>query len=118
QFSWGRSGASPSAAPGGHPAAAPPPLAPLPRPPGPPPDACVLGSDSAALPATLAVAVPDVARFVQTQVYETLIRIDCTGAAAPALAQSWTSDDGGHRWAVLLPRDARLSDSPPVTPPA
>jgi len=99
----------------GHPAAAPPPLAPLPRPPGPPPDACVLGSDSAALPATLAVAVPDVARFVQTQVYETLIRIDCTGAAAPALAQSWTSDDGGHRWTFLLRRDARFSDSTPVT---
>ena len=81
----------------------------------PPPDACVLGSDSAALPAALAVAVPDVARFVQRQVYETLARIDCTDAAVPALAQSWTRDDGGRRWTLLLRRDARFSDGTPVT---
>jgi len=99
----------------GHRAAAPPPLAPVPRPAGPPPDACILVSDSAALPSALAVAVTDVARFVQRQVYETLVRIDCTGAAAPALAQSWTSDDGGHRWTFQLRRDARFSDSTPVT---
>ena len=99
----------------GHPVAAPPPLAPAPRLAAAPTGACVLAADSAAPPATLAIAVPDVARFVGRQVYETLIRIDCTGATVPGLAQSWTSDDGGRRWTFTLRPGARFSDNTPVT---
>ncbi len=59
--------------------------------------------------------VPDVARFVQRQVYETLIRIDCTGAPVPELAQSWTSGDDGHRWTFSLRPGARFTDGTPLT---
>ena len=99
----------------GRPAAAPPPLAPVPRAPGPPPDACVLAPDSTPPPAALGIAVPDVARFVQRQVYETLIRIDCTGAPVAELAQSWTSGDDGRRWTFTLRPGARFSDGTPLT---
>lgn len=47
--------------------------------------------------------------------YETLIRIDCTGAPVPALAQSWTSGDDGHRWTFTLRPGARFSDGTPLT---
>ena len=84
----------------------------------PPQDRCILTADTAdtaAPPATLAIAVPDVARFVERQVYETLIRLDCTGAVTPGLAQSWASDDGGRRWIFTLRPAARFSDSTPLT---
>lgn len=80
-----------------------------------PPDVCLLGSDTTAAPATLSVAVPDVAQFLERQVYETLLRFDCTGAPVPELARSWTSDDGEHRWSFQLRQGARFSDGTPVT---
>jgi hypothetical protein len=48
-------------------------------------------------------------------VYETLIRIDCTGAPVPQLAQSWTSGDDGRRWTFTLRPSARFSDGTPLT---
>lgn len=78
-------------------------------------DACLLAPDSIAAPASLGIAVPDVAGFVDRQTYETLIRIDCRGASDPQLAQSWTSDDGGRRWRFALRPGARFSDGVPLT---
>jgi len=48
-------------------------------------------------------------------VYETLIRIDCTGAPIPELARGWTSGDDGHRWTFTLRPGARFSDGTPLT---
>ncbi len=78
-------------------------------------DACLLAPDSIAAPTSLGIAVPDVAGFVQRQLYETLIRIDCRGASDPQLAQSWTGDDGGRRWTFTLRPGARFSDGVPLT---
>lgn len=54
-------------------------------------------------------------RFVRRQAYETLIRLDCRGSAVPVLAQSWTSDDNGHRWTLTLRPNASFSDGVPLT---
>ena len=78
-------------------------------------DACLLTPDSIAAPANLGIAVPDVRGFVERQLYETLIRIDCRGATDPQLAQSWTGDDGGRRWTFTLRPAARFSDGVPLT---
>jgi hypothetical protein len=98
----------------GHPAATPPPLVPVSQP-APASDACLLAPDSIAAPASLGIAVPDVRGFVARQMYETLIRIDCRGAADPQLAQSWTGDDGGRLWTFTLRPGARFSDGVPLT---
>lgn len=97
----------------GHPAP-PPPLVPVAGA-APAPDSCVLSADSTRSPDTLTVAVPDVAGFVQRQLYESLLRVDCRGTAVPGLAQSWTGDDGGRRWTFMLRAGARFSDGTPVT---
>ena len=58
----------------------------------------------------------DAERLVFRQLYETLVRFDCEGRAVPALAESWTSSDGGRRWAFTLRADAQFWDGAPVTP--
>jgi hypothetical protein len=98
----------------GHPAAAPPPLVPVSQAVT-PSDACLLAPDSTAAPASLGIAVPDVRGFVERQLYETLIRIDCRGASDPQLAQSWTGGDSGRRWTFTLRPGARFSDGVPLT---
>src|SRR5688572_22186632 len=35
----------------------------------------------------------DAERFLFRALYESLIRVDCTGAAVPALAEAWASED-------------------------
>jgi extracellular solute-binding protein (family 5) len=111
--SW-HSGAIALALSCGHPAAAPPPLLPVSQA-ATPSDACLLAPDSVAAPANIGIAVPDVASFVQRQLYETLIRIDCRGASGPELAQSWTGGDSGRRWTFTLRPGARFSDGVPLT---
>jgi len=59
----------------------------------------------------------DAERLVFRQLYETLVRFDCEGRAVPALAESWTSSDGGRRWAFTLRADAQFWDGAPVTAP-
>jgi hypothetical protein len=63
------------------------------------------------------VPVPrnDAERLVFRHLYETLVRFDCDGRAVPALAESWTSSDGGRRWAFTLRADAQFWDGAPVT---
>ena len=61
------------------------------------------------------VARNDAERLVFRQLYETLVRFDCEGRALPALAESWTSSDGGRRWSFTLRADAQFWDGAPVT---
>jgi hypothetical protein len=92
--------------------------------PGPvePTAACVVPGDAApaappgvAVLVPLRIVVPDVDRFVAAQAYETLVRVDCTGAVVPAAAVAWTSDDHGRTWTFTLRDDLRLHDGSPVT---
>jgi hypothetical protein len=57
----------------------------------------------------------DPERLVFPQLYEPLVRFDCEGRAVPGLAESWTSSDGGRRWAFTLRADAQFWDGAPVT---
>jgi hypothetical protein len=53
-------------------------------------------------------------RFVVRHLYETLVRVDCSGAVRPGLAESWSRSDGGRRWRFKLREDARFWDGEPV----
>ena len=57
----------------------------------------------------------DAERLVFRHLYETLVRFDCDGRPVPALAESWTSSEGGRRWAFTLRADAQFWDGAPVT---
>ena len=54
-------------------------------------------------------------RLLFRQLYETLIRVDCLGRAAPGLAESWRLDADGRTWIVTLREDARFSDGTQLT---
>jgi hypothetical protein len=54
-------------------------------------------------------------RLLFRQLYETLVRVDCSGRIAPALAASWRLDADGRTWIVTLRENARFSDGTPVT---
>jgi hypothetical protein len=98
----------------------PPPVAPA------SPDPCVL-SGSGDRPDTVRAALdepiaPDHApagsndgeRLVFRQLYETLVRVDCTGAVRAGLASRWQPAEGGTRWTFELRPDARFWDGTPV----
>jgi len=57
----------------------------------------------------------DSERLLFRQLYETLVRVDCNGRAAPGLAASWRLDADGRTWIVTLREGARFSDGTPVT---
>ena len=57
----------------------------------------------------------DSERLLFRQLYETLVRVDCNGRAAPGLAASWRLDADGRTWIVTLRESARFSDGTPVT---
>jgi hypothetical protein len=92
------------------------------------PAGCLLAGGSATRPPAITVALTDsvdptrapvprndAERLVFGHVYETLVRFDCEGRAVPALAESWTSSDGGRRWTFTLRADAQFWDGAPVT---
>lgn len=54
-------------------------------------------------------------RLVFRQMYETLVRVDCNGALAAGVAESWRTDDGGTTWTFRLRADAGFWDGRPVT---
>lgn len=86
-------------------------------------DPCVIDSESrdtldvylAELPSAEHAPVPrnDAERLVFRQLYGTLVRLDCTGAVRPGLAERWTSDDAGL-WRLEL-GDRRFVGGEPVT---
>ncbi len=53
-------------------------------------------------------------QFLFRHLYETLVRVDCTGEVLPGLAESWNRSAGGHRWQLKLREDARFWDGEPV----
>ena len=57
----------------------------------------------------------DSERLLFRQVYETLIRSDCTGRIVPGLAASWRLDGDGRTWIVTLRDNARFANGSPVT---
>ena len=63
-------------------------------------------------PAHAPVPRNEAERLVFSQLYETLVRLDCAGRVLPGLAQSW---DTGDRWTFRLREDARFWDGAPVT---
>ena len=66
-------------------------------------------------PTHVPVGRNDAERLVFRQLYETLVRFDCEGRAVPALAESWTSSEGGRRWGFTLRADAQFWDGAPIT---
>jgi Bacterial extracellular solute-binding proteins, family 5 Middle len=118
---------SPPSAPGAPepaPAPSPPPEGPVPTQPGkaepppelPAPDECVLNHETTPSRDTVPVAAPQA--FVERQLYETLVRFDCTGRVRPALAQTWRPEDGGKVWVITLRPDAKYWDQAALTPQA
>jgi len=63
-------------------------------------------------PAHAPVPHNEAERLVFSQLYETLVRLDCAGRVLPGLAQSWET---GDRWTFTLREDARFWDGAPVT---
>src|SRR5688572_9209503 len=54
-------------------------------------------------------------RLLFRQLYETLVRVDCTGRVSSGLAASWRLDENGRTWIVTLRENARFVDGTPVT---
>lgn len=103
------------------------PRTPAPAGPG-PADGCLITGSGAGPPRELAIAVAHPVAPEQAPVasnpgeslvfpflYETLVRIDCRGAARPALAESWSAEEGGRVWTFRLHPQARFWDGAPVT---
>ena len=53
-------------------------------------------------------------RLLSAQVFETLVRVDCTGAVVGVLAEAWSSTDG-RTWRFRLRPGAAFRDGVPVT---
>jgi hypothetical protein len=66
-------------------------------------------------PSHVPIQTNDAERFVFRQVYETLVRLDCTGTVRPALAESWRGDDDGRQWTFTVRPNLRFSDGTAVT---
>jgi hypothetical protein len=52
--------------------------------------------------------------FVSAQVYETLVRLDCSRAPRPGLAESWEREADGRVWTFTLRDDAVFWDASPL----
>lgn len=79
--------------------------APAPAPePATPPDPCILPTGDPGEPRELVVAAvrPEDSAIVAGTQPKTLIRLDCTGAARPAAAESWTADSSRRTWTFVL----------------
>jgi hypothetical protein len=57
----------------------------------------------------------DAERGLFRQLYEALVRLDCRGAARPALAETWTRDETGRVWTLTLRSGMRWWDGSPVS---
>lgn len=69
-----------------------------------PADPCLLPTGQPGQPRELTVAVPwpgDTGIVARPQP-QPLIRLDCTGAARPAVAESWTRDRTGRTWTLVV----------------
>ena len=71
-----------------------------------------LDPDHAPLPAT------EAERHVFRNLYETLVRVDCSGRVEPGLASAWEAYDGGRYWVFQIRDGAMFWDGTPVDPTA
>ncbi|HEX6134236.1 MAG TPA: ABC transporter substrate-binding protein [Longimicrobiales bacterium] len=96
--------------------------APAAPPPAPSPEtSCIVADDAPRTRVTLGVTgTPDASapaagsRHIAAQLYETLIRVDCTGSLVSGLASTWSSADG-LGWQFELAPGASFHDGTPVT---
>ncbi len=65
-------------------------------------------------PSHVPSATTDAERTVFGHLYETLVALDCDGAARPGLAASWRISDGGRRVELVLRKHAAFADGTPV----
>lgn len=67
-------------------------------------DPCILPTGEPGAPRELMVAAarPEDSAMIAPPQPKTLIRLDCTGAARPAAAASWTPDSSGRAWTFVL----------------
>ncbi len=65
-------------------------------------------------PAAYAAGTSDAERFLFAQLYETLVRRDCSGTVLPGLATKWDRSSD-TTWRLALRSDARYSDGSKVT---
>jgi hypothetical protein len=79
------------------------------------PDSIVVGLTTPLDPAHAPVPHTEGERLLFAQLYETLLRIDCTGEVRPGLATAWRRDSSGRRWTFTLREGARFSDGSAVT---
>lgn len=79
------------------------------------PDSIVVGLTTPVDPAHAPVPHTEGERLLFAQLYETLLRIDCTGEVRPGLATAWERDSSGRRWTFTLREGARFSDGSAVT---
>jgi hypothetical protein len=77
----------------------------------------IVGLITPPLPANAPAPSNDDERLVFRHLYETLVQIDCAGAARPGLAERWAREPGGTTWTLTLREGARFSDGTPVTAP-
>ncbi|HEU4525915.1 MAG TPA: hypothetical protein VFR62_12890 [Gemmatimonadales bacterium] len=69
-----------------------------------PADPCLVPTGSMGRPRALAVAVPwpgDTAVVANAQP-QPIVRLDCTGTARPAAAESWSRDRSGRSWTLVF----------------
>ena len=92
----------------------------------PPAAECLITDDDARSSIQFALAhAPDAAhapvaanaaeRFVFRQLYQTLVRVDCTGTVRPGLAESWSAEQNGRVWQFRLNSKALFWDDTPVS---
>lgn len=101
-------------------------VSPAPPAPVPAPSQCVLTDEPARSRITIGVAtsgtafdehVHSAARIAGAQMHERLVRVDCTGMPAAALADEWSTPDG-IRWRFRIAAGATFADGTSVDAPA
>src|SRR5262249_53921028 len=102
---------APAAGANAPPTTAPPAAAPAPPP---VPDACLVSRFVPPGKDTVKIFAPTT--FAGRQLFETLVRLDCSGQLRPELAVSWHAEDRGATWVLTLRPGARYWDGRPVTP--
>jgi hypothetical protein len=68
---------------------------------------------AAVSPGSAPAPANDAERLLFAQLYDTLVRVDCTGAVLPGIAAAW-SDSGGIVWRFAIHRNLEFSDGAPI----
>jgi hypothetical protein len=81
------------------------------------PDSIVIALSERVEPSDAPAPSNESERLLFAQMYETLLRVDCTGRILPGLARAWSMDSssGSQRWTFTVRDDARFWSGAPVT---